>query len=91
LTSTFHKTLKHERERLKYTKGIGAYGITMEKEKALRLHLTLEPELGKRLNKYMLEVARRRGEIPYALKTKIVYAALKEWLDNHENDYNAIP
>jgi hypothetical protein len=78
-------------ERLKCTKRIDTLGITLEKKYPYRLHLTLEPELGKRLNKYMLEVAKRRGEIPYALKTKIVYAALKEWLDNHENDYNAIP
>jgi len=54
----------------------------------MRLHLTLEPELAKRLNNYMVEVAKRKGEIPYALKTKIVYAALKEWLDNHEKDYD---
>jgi hypothetical protein len=78
-------------ERLKYTECIDTLGITLEKKYLHRLHLTLEPELGKRLNKYMLEVAKRRGEIPYALKTKIVYAALKEWLDNHENNYNAIP
>jgi hypothetical protein len=66
-------------------------GTTMEKEKRMRLNLTLEPELAKRFNKYMLEVAKRRGEIPHALKTKIIYQALKEWLDKHENDYNAIP
>ena len=64
----------------------------MEKKKyPHRLHLTLEPELAKRLNRYMLEVAKKKGEIPHALKTKIVYAALKEWLDNHEKDYDAIP
>jgi len=59
-------------------------------EKKMRMNLTLEPNLAKRLNKYMLEVAKRRGEIPHALKTKIVYAALKEWLDQHEHDYDAI-
>jgi len=59
-------------------------------EKKMRLNLRLEPELAKRFNKYMLEVAKRRGEIPYALKTRIVYAALKEWLDRHEHDYDAI-
>ena len=59
-------------------------------EKKMRMNLTLEPNLAKRLNKYMLEVAKRRGEIPHALKTKIVYAALKEWLDAHEHDYDAI-
>jgi len=62
--------------------------VEMAKENPMRLHLTLEPELAKRLNKYMVEVAKRKGEIPYALKTKIVYAALKEWLDNHEKDYD---
>lgn len=87
--STFHGKLKHGRGRFKYTKCIDTYGIAMEKK--MRLNLTLEPELAKRLNNYMLKVAEKRGEIPYALKTKIVYAALKEWLDNHERDYNAIP
>jgi len=57
-------------------------------EKKMRLNLTLEPELAKRLNKYMLKVAERRGEIPYALKTRIVYQALKEWLDRHEHDFD---
>jgi hypothetical protein len=66
-------------------------GTTMEKEKRMRLNLTLEPELAKRLNKYMLEVAKRRGEIPHALKTKIIYKAIEEWLNNHEKDYDAIP
>jgi hypothetical protein len=62
----------------------------MEKEKRMRLNLTLEPELAKRFKKYMLEVAKRRGEIPHALKTKIVYQALKEWLDKYENNYDVV-
>jgi len=90
VTSTFHKEPKHVRERLKYAECIDTYGIKMEKEKPYRLHLTLEPELAKRLNKYMLEVAKRRGEIPYALKTKIVYLALKEFLDKYEKNYDII-
>jgi hypothetical protein len=62
----------------------------MEKEKPMRLHLTLEPELAKRFNRYMLEVAKRRGEIPHALKTKIVYKALEEFLDKYENNYDVV-
>jgi hypothetical protein len=61
----------------------------MAKEKG-RLNLTLEPELDQRLNRYIVEVVKRRGMIPYALRTKIVYAALKEWLDAHEKDYDII-
>jgi hypothetical protein len=62
----------------------------MEKEKRMRLNLTLEPELAKRFNKYMLEVAKRRGEIPHALKTKIIYKALEEFLDKYENNYDVV-
>jgi hypothetical protein len=65
-------------------------GTTMEKEKRMRLNLTLEPELAKRFNKYMLEVAKRRGEIPHALKTKIIYKALEEFLDKYENNYDVV-
>jgi metal-responsive CopG/Arc/MetJ family transcriptional regulator len=55
-----------------------------------RLNLTLEPELAERFNRYIVEVVKRRGMIPYALRTKIVYAALNEWLDAHEKDYDII-
>jgi hypothetical protein len=85
-----HRKQKRRGERLKYTESIGVTGTTMEKEKRMRLNLTLEPELAKRFNKYMLEVAKRRGEIPHALKTKIIYKALEEFLDKYENNYDVV-
>jgi hypothetical protein len=59
-------------------------------DKGQRLNLTLTPELNQRLNKYVLQVANKRGEIPHAIRTKIVRAAVEEWLQNHENDLDAI-
>lgn len=43
-------------------------------------------ELTKKLNKYMLDVANRKGKIPTGLKSKIGQMALKEWLEKHEKD-----
>jgi hypothetical protein len=61
---------------------------TISYDKELRISLTLTPELNQRLNKYVLEVANKRGKIPYAARTNISRAALEEWLDKHEKDYN---
>lgn len=62
----------------------------MEEETMLdfgnRIFLTLTTKTNKRLNAYCLKIAKRNGEIPRRLKQKIMRAAMKEWLDNHEND-----
>jgi len=56
-------------------------------DKYQRLNLTLSLELNQRLNKYVLEIANRRGEIPHAIRTKIARAAIEEWLNKHEKDF----
>ena len=63
---------------------------TVPYDKSLRVNLMLTPELHQRLNKYALEVANKRGEIPYAIRTKILRIALEEWLNSHEKDLDAI-
>jgi len=55
-----------------------------------RLNLTLPQALDQRLNRYVLEVAKRQSKIPHAIRTKIVRAALEEWLENHEKDLDAV-
>jgi hypothetical protein len=63
---------------------------TVDVETAGRINLTLPKDLDERLNRYVLEVARKQGKIPYAIRTKIVRIALEEWLSNHEDDLDAI-
>jgi len=55
-----------------------------------RFNLVLPKELDQKLNRYCLEVAEKQGKIPDALRAKIARAALKEWLEKHENDPDAI-
>jgi hypothetical protein len=51
-----------------------------------RLNLTLTMEQTQRFNAYVINVAKKRGRIPAKIKTKILRAALEEWLERHEND-----
>jgi len=53
-----------------------------------RLNLTLPKNLNSRFEKYCVEVTKREGRIPHALKTRIARRALEEWLDAHENDFD---
>jgi len=63
---------------------------TVDVETAGRLNMTLPKDLDERLNHYVLEVAKKQGKIPYGIRTEIVRRALTEWLQNHENDLDAI-
>lgn len=60
----------------------------MGKSTSLRLNIVMTKELDKRLNKYCLEVAQRRGKIPFGIRAKIGRMALEEWLDKHEHNFN---
>lgn len=51
-----------------------------------RLNLTLTPEQTVKLNSYIIEVAKKQGRVPYAIKTKLLRAALDEWMKNHGED-----
>jgi len=62
--------------------------MTSRKNEKERFTLTLPHEQGKKLNKYCLAVASKRGKMPYAIKTKILRMALDEWLDKHGSDYD---
>jgi len=54
--------------------------------KQLRMNLTLNEERTKRLNKYVVNIVKKIGRVPPKLHVKIMYAALDEWMDHHEND-----
>jgi len=53
-----------------------------------RLNITLTPEQTQKLNTYIINVGKKQGRIPGAIKTKILRAALDEWFQKHENDFN---
>jgi len=53
-----------------------------------RLNLTLTSEQTEKFNAYIINVGRKQGRIPAAIKTKILRAALDEWFQHHENDYD---
>ena len=57
-----------------------------KKPRQERLNLNLTPTQTQKLNTYIINVAKKHGRIPGAIKTKILRAALDEWLQNHEND-----
>jgi len=56
--------------------------------KAERLNITLTPEQTRRLNTYIINTGKKQGRIPSAIKTKILRAALDEWFQKHENDFD---
>jgi len=60
-------------------------GRKNEKE---RFTLTLPPKQSKKLNDYCIEVAKKRGKMPHAIKTKILRMSLDEWLEEHGSDYD---
>jgi len=53
-----------------------------------RLNLTLTSEQTQKLNTYIINVGKKQGRIPSAIKTKILRAALDEWFQKHENDFS---
>jgi len=53
-----------------------------------RLNLTLTLEQTQKLNTYIINVGKKHGRIPSAIKTKILRAALDEWFQKHETDFN---
>jgi len=63
----------------------------MAKKKELkpdRLNITLTPEQTQKLNTYIINVGKKQGRIPGAIKTKILRAALDEWFQKHENEFD---
>jgi len=53
-----------------------------------RLNLTLTPEQSVRFNTYIVNLGKKLGRIPSAIKTKILRMALDEWFERHETDYD---
>jgi len=52
-----------------------------------RLNITLTITQTEKLNTYIINVGRKIGRIPAGMKTKILRAALDEWFQNHEKDF----
>jgi len=53
-----------------------------------RLNLTLTRDQTEKFNAYIINVGKKKGRIPSAIKTKILRAALDEWFQRHENDFD---
>lgn len=53
-----------------------------------RFTLTITLGQTKKLNHYIIEVAKKQGKFPHAIKTKILRAALDEWFERHGEDYD---
>jgi len=53
-----------------------------------RLNLTLTPAQSEKFNAYIINLGKKLGRIPAGIKTKILRAALNEWFEHHENDFN---
>lgn len=66
---------------------ITQWGDGMAK-KRLRFDISLDPELEKKLNDYILAVSNKQRKIVYDIKAKIGRMALKEWLEKHGKDYD---
>jgi hypothetical protein len=64
--------------------------VTVMDKNKTRLNLILPQALDQKLNRYALEVAKKQGKIPDAIRAKIARAALEEWLEKHENDPDAV-
>jgi len=54
--------------------------------KTVWFNFSLTPELVKRVNKYILAVANKKGKIVRGIKTKIGRTALTKWLDENEKN-----
>lgn len=51
-----------------------------------RLNITLTPAQTEKFNAYIINVGKKQGRVPPAIRTKIMRTALSEWLKNHENE-----
>lgn len=56
------------------------------KKKRSPVNVKLPEDLRKRLDAYILKIAKYRGHIPFGIQTTISIRALEEYLDKHEND-----
>jgi len=75
---------------MQYVTWKSVVGLMAKKKQAKpeRLNITLTPIQTQKLNTYIINVAKKLGRIPSAIKTKIIRAALDEWFKNHENDFD---
>ena len=60
----------------------------MAKKKKDRMMLTLTEEQTEKLNSYIVDVAKKQGRVPYAIKTKLAREAIDEWLERHGKDFD---
>jgi hypothetical protein len=65
-------------------------GVSMAKTKngKNRINIWLPPELRKTLNAYCVELIKRKGEPIANIKNRLTQLALKEFLENHKNDFD---
>jgi len=67
----------------------GVSQLAKKKEaKPERLQLTLTLEQTQKFNAYIINVGKKQGRIPSAIKTKILRAALDEWFQHHGNNFD---
>ena len=53
-----------------------------------RINLGLTKAQTEKLNDYIIKVGQEQGEIPYAIKTKLLRMAFDEWMEKHGEDYD---
>jgi len=66
----------------------GEYMPKKKDPKPERLNLTLTPTQSEKFNAYIINLGKKLGRIPAAIKTKILRMALDEWFEHHETDYD---
>ena len=54
----------------------------------VRINFTLKSGQAEKMNRYIVNVAKKLDRVPHAMKTKIVRMALDEWLNRHEEDFD---
>ena len=62
----------------------------MAKKKKIesRLNLTLTKEQPEKFNNYIVNVAKKQGRVPNAIKTKLARWAIDEWFERHGKDFD---
>lgn len=56
------------------------------KEPSRHMHFRVSEETRERLDTYIQKIIQRNGYVYHGLKSEILRRAIREWLDNHEDD-----
>lgn len=62
--------------------------VTGNKMPKSRINIVLPEETTRRLDAYCVEIAKIQKKLPHGLKQAIGRAAIREWLDRHEKDFD---